>query len=158
MTITRCSSPRHSSFDQSRASMTLFWRTSGWRRFNAALPSPPTNARLSTIGAAAPANAGAYPLVRIGEAIEWSLADRPCGQKSVGVAQPAGHWDGTQRFLRHSHSSTVPSARRPEGLYYVKPANLVRCHPAALEVVDSTPRQHLRHRDRIAPASSDAVL
>jgi death-on-curing protein len=46
----------------------------------------------------------------------------------------------------------VASAQPPEPLYYLTPADLVRCHAAALEVAESTARHHMLHRDGLIAA------
>jgi death on curing protein len=46
----------------------------------------------------------------------------------------------------------VASAQPPDSLYYLTPADLVRCHAAALEVAESTARHHMLHRDGLIAA------
>ena len=46
----------------------------------------------------------------------------------------------------------MASAPPPEPLYYLTPADLVRCHAAALEVAESTARHHMLHRDGLVAA------
>jgi death on curing protein len=46
----------------------------------------------------------------------------------------------------------VASAQSPDPLYYLTPADLVRCHAAALEVAESTARHHVLHRDGLVAA------
>jgi death on curing protein len=40
----------------------------------------------------------------------------------------------------------VASVQPPEPVYYLTPADLVRCHAAALEIAESTARHHMLHR------------
>ncbi len=51
----------------------------------------------------------------------------------------------------------MASARPPEAVYYLTPADLVRCHAAALDVAESTARHHMLHRDACSPPSSARV-
>ena len=44
------------------------------------------------------------------------------------------------------------SAPPPEPLYYLTPADLVRCHAAALWVAELTARHHMLHRDGLVAA------
>jgi death on curing protein len=46
----------------------------------------------------------------------------------------------------------VASVQPPEPVYYLTPADLVRCHAAALEVAESTARHHMIHRDGLIGA------
>lgn len=46
----------------------------------------------------------------------------------------------------------MASAQPPEPFYYLTPADLVRCHAAALEVAASTARHHMLHRDGLLSA------
>ena len=48
--------------------------------------------------------------------------------------------------------STVASVQPPEPVYYLTPADLVRCHAAALEIAESTARHHVLHRDGLLSA------
>ena len=46
----------------------------------------------------------------------------------------------------------MASAPPPEAVYYLTPADLVRCHAAALDVAESTARHHMLHRDGLLAA------
>jgi death-on-curing protein len=46
----------------------------------------------------------------------------------------------------------VASAQPPEPVHYLTPADLVRCHAAALEIAESTARHHMLHRDGLLSA------
>ena len=46
----------------------------------------------------------------------------------------------------------MANVQPPEPVYYLTPADLVRCHAAALEVAESTARHHLLHRDGLVAA------
>jgi len=46
----------------------------------------------------------------------------------------------------------VASAQPPESVRYLTPADLVRCHAAALEIAESTARHHMLHRDGLLSA------
>jgi death-on-curing protein len=46
----------------------------------------------------------------------------------------------------------VASAQPPESVHYLTPADLVRCHAAALEIAESTARHHMLHRDGLLSA------
>lgn len=46
----------------------------------------------------------------------------------------------------------MASAQPPEPVYYLTPADLVRCHAAALEIAESTARHHMLHRDGLISA------
>ena len=46
----------------------------------------------------------------------------------------------------------MASARPPEPVLCLTPADLVRCHAAALEIAESTARHHMLHRDGLLSA------
>src|ERR1700674_99284 len=79
----------------------------------------------------------------------------PPGQRDlrkVSPPRPGGSHARIGASSGHSLPSTVASVQPPEPVYYLPPADLVRCHAAALEVAESTARHHMLHRDGLIAA------
>src|ERR1700674_4796652 len=79
----------------------------------------------------------------------------PPGQRDlrkVSPPRPGGSHARIGASSGHSLPSTVASVQPPEPVYYLTPADLVRCHAAALEVAESTARHHMLHHAAPLPA------
>src|SRR6202171_196415 len=79
----------------------------------------------------------------------------PPGQRDLRKVSPPRSGGSHARIgasSGHSLPSTVASVQPPEPVYYLTPADLVRCPAAAVEVAESPARHHLLHRDALIAA------
>ena len=74
------------------------------------------------------------------------------GTRSTSPPRSSGLRARTVAYSRRSLPSIVASVQPPEPVYYLTPADLVRCHAAALGIAKSTARHHMLHRDGLLSA------